>query len=89
MLTHGTLGYILFCFVLGKHIAGTYLMGINIGILIYDAIHMYAHFSGQRKTFAWLDRLRDQHMRHHYRHKNREFGVTNGFWDYVFDTAND
>ena len=26
-------------------------------------------------------------MRHHYRHRNKEFGVSNGFWDYVFDTA--
>jgi len=26
-------------------------------------------------------------MRHHYRHKHKEFGVSNGFWDYVFDTA--
>ena len=39
------------------------------------------------EVIPWIQAMRDRHMRHHYRHKDREFGVTTGFWDYVFDTA--
>lgn len=74
---------------MGNLYAATYCSGMLLGVFVYDGIHLYTHTAGDRKTWAWLDNLKDRHMRHHYRNKHKEFGVTNSFWDYVFDTAID
>jgi 4-hydroxysphinganine ceramide fatty acyl 2-hydroxylase len=66
-----------------------FAMAFNSGLLLaqifYDSMHFWFHFGGDFKI-KWFQDLKEKHMRHHYRDKTKDFGVTTSFWDYVFDT---
>ena len=48
-----------------------------LGGLIYDGVHLSYHFN---VDLNWIlpgfQRMKDQHMRHHFRDNSKEFGVT-------------
>ena len=55
------------------------------GSLLYDAMH-YSFHHGPDIKFGWYQKMKAQHMRHHFRDNSVEFGVTNPWWDTVFGT---
>jgi hypothetical protein len=78
------------CFTIEYYLFGLVAAsGINAGLLVahifYDSMHFWFHFGGDFKI-KWFQELKEKHMRHHYRDKTKDFGVTTSFWDYVFDT---
>lgn len=46
MIIHSIITYLIAHVLFGKQIAATYCLGFVIGVFLYDAIHLYAHFSG-------------------------------------------
>ena len=59
--------------------------GLMLAQIFYDSMHFWFHFGGDFKFKPFQD-LKEKHMRHHYRDKNIDYGVTTNFWDHVFDT---
>ncbi|WGK68127.1 sterol desaturase family protein [Candidatus Haliotispira prima] len=57
--------------------------GTVFGYLLYDTIHWSVHFIDA--DWSWYRKLRSHHMRHH-RFPDGRFGVSNTFWDHVFQT---
>lgn len=55
------------------------------GSLLYDAMH-YSFHHGPDIKVGWYQKMKAQHMRHHFRDNSVEFGVTNPWWDMVFGT---
>jgi 4-hydroxysphinganine ceramide fatty acyl 2-hydroxylase len=72
-------------FLFGTVAAGALSSGFLISHVFYDSMHFWFHFGGDFKIKMFQD-LKEKHMRHHYREKSKDFGVTTSFWDYVFDT---
>jgi sterol desaturase/sphingolipid hydroxylase (fatty acid hydroxylase superfamily) len=60
-------------------------IGFILTLICYDAMHYYCHF-GPEINIEWLKRLRINHLKHHYRDQQTNFGVTTNFWDKVFGT---
>ena len=60
-------------------------IGFILTVIAYDSIHYYCHF-GPETNITWLKNLRINHLKHHYRDQNTNFGVTNNFWDKMFGT---
>ena len=56
------------------------------GSLLYDGMH-YSFHHGPDIQFGWYQKMKAQHMRHHFRDNSIEFGVTNPWWDAIFGTA--
>lgn len=73
-------------FLIGTEPAAAMTSGLMTGYLAYVFVH-YAthHFRVQPNSYLYRARLR--HAAHHYRGGDVNFGVTTGFWDYVFGTA--
>jgi 4-hydroxysphinganine ceramide fatty acyl 2-hydroxylase len=65
-------------------IAPAMFAGFLFGYLCYDMIH-YATHHFPMKSGMWL-KLRQYHMRHHYKDDHSGYGVTSPLWDYVFRT---
>lgn len=59
-------------------------LGMLIGYLTYSIIHHGLH--QWKIKNVWLKNRRRWHGRHHHVNQSAQFGVTNSFWDYVFDT---
>jgi len=60
------------------------LVGFVAGYVAYDLIHYSCHQYVFRR--GWLGRLRRHHLSHHYAAPNRNFAVSNTFWDRIFRT---
>ena len=60
--------------------------GFFLAFIFYDSMHFWFHFGGDFKIKFFQD-LKEKHMKHHYRDRRKDFGVTSSFWDYVFDTV--
>lgn len=58
--------------------------GFLTGYIIYDLMHYATHHFPMRKGI-WK-KLKQLHMRHHYKHPDQLFGVSSPVWDYVFKT---
>jgi sterol desaturase/sphingolipid hydroxylase (fatty acid hydroxylase superfamily) len=64
--------------------AAAIMAGIWTGFLYYEAVHYRVHFSlSASGVVAWQRRA---HFYHHFTNNKKCFGVTSGFWDYVFGT---
>ncbi len=76
--------YILFRALLGPADSTAFMPGFLVGYLFYDITH-YAvhHFPVKGKVFG---RLREYHMKHHFKEENLGYGVSSPLWDYVFRT---
>lgn len=72
-------------FVLSDLAVGMWYLGFMLTICAYDSIHYYCHFGGET-SIKWLKRLRINHLKHHYRDQQTNFGVTTNLWDKVFGT---
>lgn len=61
------------------------LSGLLISITFYDIVHYWCHF-GYQTNIKWINYLRRNHLKHHYRDQTKGFGVTSTFWDRIFGT---
>jgi sterol desaturase/sphingolipid hydroxylase (fatty acid hydroxylase superfamily) len=59
--------------------------GVMLGYLWYVVIHYGLH-NWTIKPRSYLSRLKRRHALHHHFDDLGNFGVTSGFWDYVFGT---
>lgn len=79
-----TLFYLLFYAVVGAVAVNAFTAGFLAGYLFYDITH-YAvhHFPIKGAVFG---RLREHHMRHHFKDPDRGYGVSSPIWDFIFST---
>jgi sterol desaturase/sphingolipid hydroxylase (fatty acid hydroxylase superfamily) len=61
------------------------LLGILVGLTLYDILHYYFHF-GPETNIGWINNLKRNHLKHHYRDSNKGFGVSTILWDKIFGT---
>lgn len=80
-----SVGFTLEYYFLGLVFASGFNSGLLLAQIFYDSMHFWFHFGGDFK-FKWFQELKEKHMKHHYRDKTKNFGVTTSFWDFVFDT---
>ena len=59
--------------------------GVLSGYVCYDMAHYFLHHSNPTEG-TWAKDMKVYHMQHHYKNGTVGFGVTNKFWDRVFDT---
>jgi len=59
--------------------------GIICGYVLYDSIHYQLHKANPEEG-TLVRKMKKEHMQHHYKNGSVGFGVTNKFWDTVFDT---
>jgi len=78
-------GLLLGWYFLGPEASFAFYSGLLLAYIWYDTMHFWFHFGGDFKI-KWFQELKEKHMRHHYRDKHNDYGVTSSFWDYVFDT---
>ena len=57
--------------------------GFFLGYLLYSLLHRATHIQKPPKRFKYLWR---HHSLHHYKYPDKAFGVSNTFWDRVFNT---
>jgi len=58
--------------------------GLLVGYLVYDTTHFLVHhYSMPTPAGKFLKR---QHMRHHFKNPDRDYGVSSPLWDVVFRT---
>lgn len=76
--------YALFVAVLGEHIAPVFMAGFILGYLVYDISH-YAIHHFPIKGNLW-GKLREHHLRHHFKAPDKGYGVSSPLWDKVFGT---
>ncbi len=62
-----------------------FFSGFLLGYLCYDLMHYAIHHL--RWNHPFWQRIKQHHMLHHYQYNNRGFGVSNPFWDHVFNTT--
>lgn len=77
--------YFLYSFILGRNQTISLLLGVLMGLTLYDIAHYYFHF-GPEINIPFLIDLKRNHLMHHFRDPNKGFGVSNTFWDKVFRT---
>jgi 4-hydroxysphinganine ceramide fatty acyl 2-hydroxylase len=80
------IAFIIFSFfylLIGKY---TYYFfpGFELGYLIYSFIHYIVHLKPYSKGI--LRKLWLHHGKHHYENSAADFGVSNTFWDLIFQT---
>lgn len=88
-------GYILNCTIIHPLVSLTvpdpyfrpFMTGFWMGYVCYDLIHYYLHH-GTNMPEYFRD-LKTYHMQHHYKFGHIGYGVSNKFWDIVFDTKID
>ena len=66
-------------------VAAGFSGGMMLGYLWYVTAH-YGMHHWRIKSSGYLGRLRRRHALHHHFDDQGNFGVTSGFWDYVFRT---
>lgn len=74
------------CAALGIDLGTAATAGLVTGYLWYVFVH-YATHHWRPRPGSYLYRARMRHAQHHHRADDGNFGVTTGFWDYVFGTA--
>lgn len=77
--------YMVYSLFLEKFDIIVLLLGILTGLTLYDMMHYYFHF-GPEINIGWLNYLKRNHLKHHYRDPNKGFGVSNTLWDSIFQT---
>jgi sterol desaturase/sphingolipid hydroxylase (fatty acid hydroxylase superfamily) len=72
-------------FLVSGDAAGGLTSGLLLGYFLYGLVHHAAHH-WTLKPGSRLYRLRLQHMAHHHRDNEGNYGVITPFWDHVFGT---
>ena len=62
----------------------TLFAGTLIGYILYDLSHYFLHHANPSNEY-WKE-LKTYHMQHHYKDGMMGYGVSQKFWDLVFDT---
>jgi sterol desaturase/sphingolipid hydroxylase (fatty acid hydroxylase superfamily) len=60
------------------------IAGIATGLSLYSYMHVWLHKPWASK---WIGGLQKVHMRHHFGQAEKCFGVTNTWWDRIFNTT--
>jgi len=60
------------------------IAGIATGLSLYSYMHVWLHKPWASK---WIGGLQKFHMQHHFGQTEKCFGVTNTWWDRIFNTA--
>ena len=63
-----------------------FAIGATFGYVAYDSIHYQLHKCDPKNGNNYLIQMKKDHMQHHYKNGTIGFGVTQHFWDGVFDT---
>ncbi len=79
--------FYVFKVTLGVSLTYPFFAGFVFGYLIYDMMHYSIHHLNWRNP-VW-EKVKQQHMRHHFMEPEKGYGVSNPLWDYVFKTAFD
>lgn len=58
--------------------------GIATGLSLYSYMHVWLHKPWAAK---WMSELQQFHMQHHFGQTEKCFGVTNTWWDRIFNTT--
>jgi sterol desaturase/sphingolipid hydroxylase (fatty acid hydroxylase superfamily) len=72
---------------LGFDAADGLTVGVMAGYWWYGVVHHVIHHRTPDNSFAYFNRLRVWHLRHHYSPRGGNFGVTTAVWDHMFGTA--
>lgn len=80
--------YIFYSLFLDKFDIIVLLLGLLTGVTLYDMSHYYFHF-GPETNIAWINYLKRNHLKHHYRNPNQGFGVSNTLWDSLLKTLHE
>ena len=70
--------------LLPESISPAFLAGIIVGYIAYDMIHYFIHHSTPSEGY-WKG-VKVYHLQHHYKNGTSGYGVSQKFWDLVFDT---
>jgi len=76
--------YFLFYFTMGDPYSSSFFAGFVTGYLIYDFVHYTVHHKSYKIKF--FNTLKRHHLLHHYKHPEKNFGLSITFWDKVFRT---
>lgn len=60
----------------------TFFPGFLLGYLYYDMMHYAMHHYTFRN--AYMSKVQQHHMLHHYQDEYKDFGVTSDLWDRIF-----
>ncbi|KAM9983719.1 hypothetical protein ACTFIY_000450 [Dictyostelium cf. discoideum] len=60
--------------------------GIACGYMLYDTFHYYFHHADIDWLPTIFKTIKTNHLNHHFKDDNRNFGVTSPIFDYVFGT---
>ncbi len=77
--------YLFYSMFLEKFDIIVLLLGVLTGLTFYDIAHYYFHF-GPEINIGWINDLKRNHLKHHYRNLDERFGVSNTLWDALFKT---
>jgi sterol desaturase/sphingolipid hydroxylase (fatty acid hydroxylase superfamily) len=80
----GAIFFFIFAAFLGTMAAKPFFAGFIVGYLCYDYIHFAVHFANPK--FAFLQKLKRNHMLHHYATPHKRYGVSSTLWDHVLGT---
>lgn len=75
--------YLAFTLIFGRFFPPIFA-GFIAGYVCYDAIHYTTHHLVTKSGI--LFRLKQYHLRHHYKDDHAGYGVSSPLWDYVFGT---
>lgn len=75
--------YVIFSLLGMGRYTWAFFPGFFLGYLLYSFLHRATHVSKPPKRFKYLWR---HHNLHHYKYPDKAFGVSNTFWDRVFNT---
>ena len=76
--------YGMFRLLLGAGYIDAYFSGLVACYLIYDLNHYAVHHFHWRNK--WFQIIQKHHMRHHFKHPDKDFGFTTTLWDKLFKT---
>ncbi len=79
------LHFLAFKYVLGLQMAYPFFAGFITGYVLYDMMHFALHHYNIKGGY-W-QKMKENHMRHHFADPDKGFGVSSPVWDYVFDTV--
>lgn len=77
--------YGLFYLIFGPVMCGAFWAGFALGYLIYDEMHYATHHANWKIGF--FQKIKKNHMKHHYQNPDRGFGVSSFLWDIVFNSG--
>jgi len=60
--------------------------GVSLGYMLYDATHYFFHHGTCFVWFDYLQQMKTRHLKHHFSHSNKNFGVTSPLFDHLFGT---